>query len=168
LLEGEKYEAAETMSEKEHTDAAVGSGQDTRTSQYTWQEGCFDPTAETVHIPNWLELYCVLTLEDSNESFLVAYISSPKEHIFTVQFLPENLPDTVDPWSILYRIRPELDFFLSDMGEDDPRQYLRHHCTTAANFYSQFQWVYVMSERGSPPVGHGASLKSFRSEPPGL
>lgn len=45
----------------------------------------------------------------------------------------EELPDDV---------RRELDFYLVELGEEDPWAYAIYHCTTAANIYSDVHWGY--------------------------
>lgn len=120
------------------------------TPQTTWREGSYDPTIDTTLKHNWLELHYVPDPENPDTSFIVAYISPPQDNVFTVQLLLKNLPDTVDPGPISYRIRQELDFFLSDLREKDPEKYLRYHCTTAANIYSRLQWAYVVFEPVNP------------------
>ena len=62
---------------------------------HTWREGPFDPS-----IDNWLELHYVPQPEEPDESFIVAltYIAPQDEDkgVFTVQLLPEDLPETID------------------------------------------------------------------------
>lgn len=123
------------------------------TEKWTWQEGLYDPTIDTTHKHNWLELHYVPDPENPDTSFTVAYISPPQDEVFTVQLLLKNLPDTVDPGPIAYRIRQELDYFLSDLRERDPEKYLRYYCTTAANIYSRFQWAYMIFEPVKPSAG---------------
>ncbi|MEQ1792721.1 MAG: hypothetical protein ABL970_00905 [Nitrospira sp.] len=116
-------------------------------SRWTWHEGLVD--LKQAHF----QIRYVRNLEYPDESFLVAYVSPPKDHAFTVQLLPENLPGTVDSGSIVRQVRRELDLYVIENGESDPMKYLRYHCTTASNIYSQFQWAYVVFEPTNPPIG---------------
>jgi len=50
---------------------------------------------------------------------------------------------------ILNGAREQLDFYLVDKRELNPWAYARHHCTTAANIYSKFHWVFCRGSESS-------------------
>ncbi len=104
-------------------------------SSFTWQEGRVDQ--QQTH----LEIYYVLDLEHEGPSFLIAAIAPPKDQVFIVELLPENLPVEMDPGPIVDEVKQELNFFLIEKREADPWKYARYHCTTASNFYSHVQWA---------------------------
>lgn len=103
-----------------------------------WQEGPFNPALQKDRDHAWFELHYVPNPEDPDVFYVAAYVSPPKEHVFTVQLLPHNLPETINAGPLVYRIRQELDFYLTDIREKDPEKYLRYHIRTASNVYSQF------------------------------
>lgn len=108
-------------------------------SPWSWREGrFFDRT-----VTEWLQLDYVPDPSEPEESYLLAYVSRPVDYVFTVELHPENLPDRIDPSPIMARVRKELNFFLSDLREQDPLKYLRYRATTAGNAYSQLQWFHV-------------------------
>ena len=104
-------------------------------SPYTWQEGRVDQ--QLTH----LEIYYVLDLQHEGPSFLIAAIAPPKNHVFVVELLSENLPVEMECGSIIDGLKREINFYLIEISEPDPWKYARYHCTTASNFHSHFQWA---------------------------
>lgn len=73
----------------------------------------------------------------------VALVGIPEGNTFPVEFL---LSDK-DP-KHREKVRPveeELDFYLLKIGERDPWAYLKYHCTTASNLYSEVHWHLINS-----------------------
>jgi|CXWL01.1.fsa_nt_gi hypothetical protein len=102
---------------------------------WQWREGQVDQNQ------HHLKIYYVPTLEEPDIAFLVAVIAPPINRIFLVEFLPQNLPKSIEPGPIIDEAKGEMTFLLVDKREDDPWKYARYHCTTAGNLYSHFQWA---------------------------
>ncbi|MDP1948704.1 MAG: hypothetical protein Q8L77_14525 [Nitrospirota bacterium] len=102
---------------------------------WRWHEGQVDQSQ-----PH-LKIRYVSDIEDPKTSYLVAFVSAPHDHVFTVEFLPQNLPATMDPGPIIDGAKGELNYVLIELREEDPWKYARYHCTTASNLYSHFQWA---------------------------
>lgn len=106
-------------------------------SSWSWQEGQVD------QIQPHFNIYYVLDPEHEGPTFLIAVIAPPENQVFRVQLFPEHLPSIVDPGPIIEEAKKELNFFIVEKRETDPMKYLRYHCTTTSNIYSQFQWAYI-------------------------
>lgn len=102
-------------------------------SPWRWQEGPVDQ--HQTH----LQIRYVPNLKDPEAAYLVALVSSPNDHRFTVEFVPQNVPATLNSGAILDEVKRELNFYLIEKDEADPWKYARYHCTTASNLYSQVQ-----------------------------
>ena len=97
-------------------------------THWEWREGSVDTSRE--HIK--------LTI-GSNP---VALIQPAARGIFIVEILIKY--DENDSYSsiTINSIIDELNFYLVDKREIRPWQYAIHHCSTAANIYSQIHWGY--------------------------
>lgn len=104
-------------------------------STHRWQEGQVDQNQ-----PH-LKIYYVPTLEEPDIAFLVTVIAPPINRTFFVEFLPQNLPETIEPGPIIDQAKRELTSLLVDKREEDPWKYARYHATTASNSYSHIQWA---------------------------
>ena len=100
---------------------------------WSWHEGQVDQNH------SHFNLYYVPDTQHEGPTFLIAVIDLPKNQLFRVQLFPENLPATLDPGPIIDGARNQLNFLIVEMQETDLVKYLRYHCTTASNIYSQFQ-----------------------------
>ena len=106
--------------------------------QWAWREGQVDPRVD--HLSLW-------SVEHEAE---IARVGPPKEKTFPVQFLlPEGLTE-----SALEQVRSatfrELDYYLVELGEDDPWLYARYHGGTYANLYAKIQWGWTQMHEGRP------------------
>jgi hypothetical protein len=72
----------------------------------------------------------------------VALFAPGPEKTFTVQFLLKQEPPSQKDQEILNDVREKLEFFLVELGEEDPWAYAIYHCTTASNIYSKVHWGY--------------------------
>lgn len=104
---------------------------------WSWQEGLVD------QIQPHFNIYYVPDTEHEGPTFLIAVIAPPKNKVFRVQLFSEHLPATFDPGPIIEEAKKELNFLIVEKQEKDPMKYLRYHCTTTSNIYSQFQWAYI-------------------------
>lgn len=78
---------------------------------------------------------------------LVALLSPPHVKSFTVQFLMNASFGDHGPVSeILKDVKKELDYYLLQLGEQDPWKYAIYHTTTAADMYSHVHWIHFPAD----------------------
>lgn len=93
-----------------------------------WRRGAVSAASE--HI--------VLTCGEKNTP--VARVAPPVDYTFTVEILinedrPVNLP-------VLKTARASLNLYLVENEEPDQWAYVKRHCTSSSNQYSQVHWTY--------------------------
>jgi hypothetical protein len=104
-------------------------------SGWRWQTGPVDRRGEHLAIS-----YGHMATEDPATFPMVARISAPLQHTFTVQFLLE--PEDARTVEILEAVKKELDYYLLFIGQPNPWAYAKYHCSTASNSYSDVHWLY--------------------------
>ena len=98
-----------------------------RCQKCSWAEGSVDKKTEHIEI-NYKE-----------NSDPVALIGKGDGTNFVVQFLiTKEQPNN----ETLKVVSSELDCYLVDLEERDPWQYVKYHCTTSSNLYSNVHWHY--------------------------
>ncbi len=75
-----------------------------------------------------------------DKSIPVARLAPAKGHVFVVQFIYKGDPNAAKTKNILNAVKKELDFYLIELGEEDPWAYAKYHCSTAADLYSTVHW----------------------------
>ena len=71
----------------------------------------------------------------------VALVAAPRRKTFKVQFLVKG--NNAECPNMLAEVRKELDFYLTEIAGGSrlpPWQYVKYHCGTAANLYSNVHW----------------------------
>jgi hypothetical protein len=91
-----------------------------------WSEGVVDLDKE--HIK--------LFFGSFSDPLLIAVLAPAGERSFTVQFVVDKSLHR----KAIAKVRKELNFFLVELGEEDPWAYAKYHCSTAANVYSTVHW----------------------------
>jgi hypothetical protein len=97
---------------------------------WKWVEGAVDTDDDHIKI----------RYGDDPES--VALFAPGPGKTFTVEFLPKLESLGQKDQEILDDISEKLDFFLVELGEEDPWAYAIYHCSTASNMYSNVRWGY--------------------------
>lgn len=72
----------------------------------------------------------------------IALVAPGPGRTFTVEFVMEQKLLFHKDEEVLDDVRKELDFFLVELGEEDPWAYAIYHCSTASNMYSKVHWGY--------------------------
>ena len=111
-----------------------------------WREGAVDRTAE--HFGLWYDVEGISTL--------VALVAATPIGPQMVQILADNMP--VKRNRVLEKLHRELDFYLMKPQEPDIRTYMRYHCTTASNIYSEFHWALIEGQEKRAPGIHPIAL----------
>jgi hypothetical protein len=99
-------------------------------SDWKWVEGVVDRNDDHIKI----------TYGEDPEP--VALFAPGPEKTFTVEFLPKLEALSQENQETLDDVREKLDFFLVELGEEDPWAYAIYHCSTASNMYSNVHWGY--------------------------
>lgn len=99
-------------------------------SAWKWQEGIVDRNEEHLEIR-----YGSI---GSGPLETVALIGKPRDTTFTVQFLMEKSNDK--NIEILNDVVNEINFYLVEKNEPDPWAYVKYHCGSSANAYSNVHW----------------------------
>jgi hypothetical protein len=97
---------------------------DTAAPHWSWNEG-----AVNEHEDHLLLTYAPTDLA-------VALVAPPVDGAFPVRFIAAHDAET-KAWDA---VRRELDFYLLEVGGDDPWGYAIYHCGTMANVYSDVRW----------------------------
>lgn len=71
----------------------------------------------------------------------VALVAPSRDKTFLVQFLVDK-DKGEKTMKMVEDICRELDFFLVEKGEENPSAYVKCHCDTASNLYSNVHWNY--------------------------
>ena len=79
--------------------------------------------------------------DDSQPFPTVARVAPPQDGVVVLELLVDDLTTGVE--EIMAQVRRQVRWLFVDKGEDHPWAYARHHCTTAANIYSQIHWGWV-------------------------
>ena len=100
-------------------------------SDWKWVEGIVDTNEDHIKI----------RYGDDPEP--IAVVAPDEGKTFVVQSLVNqlNLFDKSEQ-EIPVDVRKELDFYLVELGEEDPWAYAIYHCSTASNMYSNVHWGY--------------------------
>jgi hypothetical protein len=102
---------------------------------WTWAEGKVDPSSEH------FELRYGNAADSDYESWhLLALIGKPEGNAFPVTWLLN--PETPEEHEMIKDARGQLDFYLVELGYEDPWAYACYHCGTASNVYSSIHWSY--------------------------
>ncbi len=72
---------------------------------------------------------------------LVAIVGIIHEGLVNVEFLVDKTDARHS--KIVEDTVKELNFYLVELGEEDPWQYLQYHCGTASNIYSSVHWDFI-------------------------
>jgi len=99
---------------------------------WKWIEGLVDSEEEHIKITY------------GDDHIPVALVACPQKRTLTVQFVLTANPSTTNPYQkILEVAKKELNFYLVELGKEDPWEYAKYHaCCTAANLYSPVHWGY--------------------------
>jgi hypothetical protein len=99
-----------------------------------WEEGRVDRTKEH------FELLYGSQEDECSKWTPVAVVGPPKASSAQVQFLVERGdPRNADVVSDTAR---EIQYYLIDLGEQDPWGYAKYHCGTASNLYGNVHWSF--------------------------
>ena len=113
------------------------------TGAWSWREGCVvDRDGD----------YLSLTHDDTGDE-LLALVGPPTDRAFPVEMLrPDDMDDTV-LGRVAADVRRQLDFYLLEVGGDDPWNYAIYRCGTTSNLYSTVHWGWhPVDQRSSPSV----------------
>ena len=80
--------------------------------------------------------------QDKTKWTRIARIDKPLDGVFPVSFV--NFSWNI-PQSIVECVVREINYYLVELDEQNPWQYMLHHCNSAANIYSQVHWEYCES-----------------------
>jgi hypothetical protein len=113
---------------------------------WRWVEGQVDPLSEHIELS-----YGDAVKSDYASWRPLVLVGRPKNNTFPVTWIAT--PETPDELSMIAAARKELDFYLVEVGGENPWAYACYHCTTGANMYSQIHWSYF-------PHGHRGDRRS--------
>ena len=79
---------------------------------------------------------------------IIARVSPPQDGVIMLQLLIDD--STTHNAEIIANVRRQIHWLFLEKGEANPLGYARHHCTTAANVYSDVhrRWVSVYNSTG--------------------
>ena len=75
----------------------------------------------------------------------VALVGPPIDGVFDVQFLIDQADESQA--QAVGRLIKELDFYLVELGEENPWLYAQYHTTTMADAYSSIHWSFFPKRR---------------------
>jgi len=106
-------------------------------NSWSWTQGEVDVNNDYIRI-----IYGDISVVESDELVPAALISKEAAKTFIVEFIiPEGINNKIRK-KILNEVTNEIEFYLILKDEDDPWEYAKYHCTTAANIYSNVHWGY--------------------------
>lgn len=105
------------------------------TTKWSWTVGQVDTSSEYIELR-----YGSVESGTYNDWLPVAYISSPQDHVFCIQFLIQPLDENKKV--ALEAAKKELNFYLVEKGEPDPWSYAQYHCGSTAYVYSDIHWSF--------------------------
>jgi hypothetical protein len=107
-----------------------------------WQEGRVDPNKEHFELR-----YGSAEQEGWDEWIPIALVGPPDRGVVNIQFLvSQREPANA---SFVREVKGEVDFYLLEVGGDDPWTYAQYHSTTASNVYSKVHWSYFKAKLGA-------------------
>ena len=71
----------------------------------------------------------------------VARVSASRDGVINLEFLIDD--STTRNEELITNVRRKAHWLFLEKGEANPWAYARHHCTTAANIYSDVHWGWV-------------------------
>jgi hypothetical protein len=104
------------------------------TSSWRWREASVDEGGD------------YLLLSYAPRDLPVAIVGPPVDDVFPVRFLTEASNPDSDVAVPRDAARKELDFYLVELGEPDPWNYVIYHCGQGANLYSSIHWSWHPAE----------------------
>ena len=115
---------------------------------WSWEEGAVDAKKEHIRIYR------------ANDPKPSARVAPGRDRSFTVQFIKRSGV----PKKVLEGVRRELDYYLVELGEENPWAYAIYHCSTMANVYSTVQWGYYSPKRRVEAGKAGVALTHFNTK----
>jgi len=102
---------------------------------WQWKTGKVDKSKEHVEIT-----YGDINKSAEKDFTTVARVSPPYEQTCTVEFLlsPENDKNS----EMMKAVKKDINFYIVEKNEFDPWRYIRSHCGSTANLYSNVHWIY--------------------------
>jgi hypothetical protein len=89
---------------------------------------------------------------DDYPNSVVALVGPPKDGVFPVEFLVADDGTNPDVAQILADVSAKLDYYLVELGEQDPWAYAHYHCRTASNVYGKVHWGIGEDWTGIPKI----------------
>jgi hypothetical protein len=83
--------------------------------------------------------YLSLTHDYTGDEVL-AFVGPPSDAVFPVEMIRHDAMDDATLREVETDVRRELDYYLLEVGGDDPWEYAIYHCGTAANAHSNVHW----------------------------
>jgi len=102
---------------------------------WQWKTGKVDKSKEHVEIT-----YGDINKSAEKDFTTVARVSPPYEQTCTVEFLLSSENDKNS--EMMKAVKKDINFYIVEKNEFDPWRYIRSHCGSTANLYSNVHWIY--------------------------